>query len=455
MQRSIRPFAFIALIILADLLIWRVAPGLALVVLCASALGAAYAFAPRPISKRRRQLFVAISALSLLPLVELVQPLSIGFAVLGIPIALAALMGFEQISWLKAALRFWLLAPAQSLWSAKQALRAKERNLNTAQLLRGWTLPVAVGLIFAGLILQANPVLQSLLFDDTFRLPHPGRVFLWTGIALFIWPMLDLARFGPLLTHERKAQIGPKRLPLWVNAEAIIRSLILFNLLFALQNAMDIAYLAGGARLPEGMTYAEYAHRGSYPLVALALLSGGFALMARPFMEFAPTIRILLILWMAQTFWLTCSSLIRLELYVEVYGLTRLRLAAAIWIGLVAAGLGLILWQIFKAESNRWMLARVTALGILVLYACCFVSFDRLVTSYNLKYTEKLDIEYICKLSEDALPIVRQNQNIHCRAYMPIRYIFRPDDWREWGFRNARTRRSLEVIKQENAEILP
>ena len=46
------------------------------------------------------------------------------------------------------------------------------------------------------------------------------------------------------------------------------RSLILFNALFALQTVLDLTYLWGGASLPDGMSHAEYAHRGAYPLIA-------------------------------------------------------------------------------------------------------------------------------------------------------------------------------------------
>ena len=58
------------------------------------------------------------------------------------------------------------------------------------------------------------------------------------------------------------------------------RSLILFNALFALQTGLDLAYLWGGANLPDGMSHAEYAHRGAYPLIATALLAAGFVLIA-------------------------------------------------------------------------------------------------------------------------------------------------------------------------------
>ena len=62
--------------------------------------------------------------------------------------------------------------------------------------------------------------------------------------------------------------------------QAVTRSLILFNVMFALQSALDLTYLWGGASLPNDMTYAYYAHRGAYPLIATALLAAGFVLIA-------------------------------------------------------------------------------------------------------------------------------------------------------------------------------
>ncbi len=54
---------------------------------------------------------------------------------------------------------------------------------------------------------------------------------------------------------------------------AILNSLILFNALFAVQTILDLIYLWGGVRLPDGLSYAEYAHRGAHPLIATALLA--------------------------------------------------------------------------------------------------------------------------------------------------------------------------------------
>ncbi|WP_213030895.1 DUF4153 domain-containing protein, partial [Acinetobacter baumannii] len=60
----------------------------------------------------------------------------------------------------------------------------------------------------------------------------------------------------------------------------ILRSLILFNLLFALQTVLDMTYLWGKLALPNDLSYATYAHRGAYPLIVTALLAAGFVLIA-------------------------------------------------------------------------------------------------------------------------------------------------------------------------------
>ena len=58
----------------------------------------------------------------------------------------------------------------------------------------------------------------------------------------------------------------------------IVHCLAVFNIIFALQTLLDVIYLCGGAALPRGLTYASYAHRGSYPLIAAALLAAAFVI---------------------------------------------------------------------------------------------------------------------------------------------------------------------------------
>ena len=170
------------------------------------------------------------------------------------------------------------------------------------------------------------------------------------------------------------------------------RSLILFNVMFALQSALDLTYLWGGASLPNGMTYAHYAHRGAYPLIATALLAAGFVLIAmRPGgpAEQSRLIRPLVLLWTGQNVLLVVSSIFRLDLYVAAYSLTYLRLAAFIWMGLVAVGLVLMLIQIKLKKPNSWLITANAISLAMVLYGCCFISAPRLVASYNVEHSRE------------------------------------------------------------------
>ena len=115
-------------------------------------------------------------------------------------------------------------------------------------------------------------------------------------------------------------------------------------------------YLWGNAELPDDISYASYAHRGAYPLILTALLAAGFVLAAmKPGgpAEQSAIIRPLVYLWVAQNVLLVASSILRLDLYVQIYLLTWWRVAAFIWMLLVAFGLLLIVARIALESLER------------------------------------------------------------------------------------------------------
>src|SRR4029450_12672491 len=99
-----------------------------------------------------------------------------------------------------------------------------------------------------------------------------------------------------------------------------------------------------------------YAHRGAYPLVVTALLAAAFVLVAmRPGgpAEKSRVIRPLVYLWVGQNVLLVASSILRLDLYVDIYMLPYWPIAAFIWMGLVALGLILIMARIALNRPDR------------------------------------------------------------------------------------------------------
>ncbi|WP_137702823.1 DUF4153 domain-containing protein [Marimonas lutisalis] len=448
----LRAGVLIGLIALADLLLWKVMPGLSLAVFGLVVIAAAWGLAGQ-----RGSGALGLAVLSVLPVIERVQALSLGFWFTGLALS-AAWIALARWPGLAAMPRILGQAPVQMIRDVTSLQRqdtGAEARMQVKSLFLGWSLPFGLGLLFLSLLVEANPILASWLRPPDLHLVSAERVLFWLGVGILAWPFLRLTEIGARLA-ARPAGVArrDRALPAIINAPAIRRSLILFNALFAVQTLSDIAIFTGGAALPDGMSYAEYAHRGAYPLLATALLAGVFALIARPFARENRALHAALLAWMVQTLLLVISSLIRLDSYISVYGLTHLRLAALVWMWVVAIGVLLVIVQIVLNWSAAWLLRRCVVLGTGTLYLASFTSFAAIIAQYNLSHDVPHDPSYLCRLDRAALPAIRAHEQATgarlCRSQTPA--FVATGDWREWGFRDWRTARSLQAIETEAQE---
>ncbi len=443
-KRRLAGGALALLTALADVLFLDYEPGISLVVFAVAVAGVVWLL----LARARAMIGPALLMfLSVLPVVEYFQALSVAFLLGGSVTALCwAVLGDHR--GLAAALRrFMALFPVLAIWQAFTLLRdgqvaTRESGART-RIWRAWAFPVGGTLVLGSLIVSANPLLSDWV-DQLWRLNiRIDRVLFWVGAATMIWPVLGVA-VEPALLAPKAGPVRPRNfIGLGINAQSVSNALILFNLLLATQTIMDAVYLWGGAQLPDGMSYAEYAHRGAYPLVATALLAGAFALVSRPYLDERAELKTLMMVWLGQNVLLVGSSILRLSLYVEIYGLTYLRVHAAIWMVLVALGLCLTAWQILSGQSNRWLLIRCAVLSLGVLYTCCFVNFAALIARENLRQPVRYDPYYVCQLGPmAAAEIAASMSRSGCRMRPPV-----IENWRDWGFRAERVIRSL------NAEV--
>ena len=460
---GVATIALLLLIGLADVLFWRQRPGLSLAVFGAAAMASVWGIARpgRAVGGGRGALIIA--GLALLPVIEQVQTLSLVFLISGM-LGFAAYATNGRLrplpALLAAGLRLATYLPWFSVWSLSQVahhmVNDGDAGARFDRAKSAWAMPLAVGLLFIWLLTAANPVLEGwfqrafagLWLDRTARI----RICFWLAVACPLWPYLSAPRLAARIIRPLPGALhlhSPTAAGL--NPASVANALVLFNLIFAVQTLLDLTYLWSGFDLPSGMTHAEYAHRGAYPLVATALLAGAFALISRPFTDGSPRLRRLLALWIGQNVMLVVSSLYRLELYMEAYGLTYLRVAAAIWMGLVAAGLMLTFWQLWGGRSNLWLLARSSALLAATLYACCFVNFAQIIAKTNLTLHDTgariaLDTQYLCDLGPTAAAAILDHS-----ARTGWQYCSSSDmaegpqiqGWRDWGFRSWRVQRYL------------
>lgn len=432
--------ALAILVLLGDFLFWRQAPGLSLA-LYAFAIFAAASWSVRPLSRLVGPGLLLLAAA--LPVIEMLQALSFAFLAAGLIVALAWVHGP-----LRAALGYavalpgrWLapLDPGRSL-RAIRALPAEAGAIRRQVAL--WAFPLGGSAVFIALLMDANPVLSQLLSLDLDLFAALERGLFWGGTALLV---------APLLTPGPAATAPQLRLPgSGLSAGSVIRALILFNLVIGVQTLTDLSILIAGADLPEGMSFADYAHRGAYPLLATAMLAGAFALAARPFLSAHPAVKPLLGLWLGQNMVLCGAAALRLDLYIEAYGLTYLRLHALIWMALVAAGLGLCLWQVLAGRGNLWLLVRAGGLGLATLYVACFVNFAGIIAAQNLAHPNA-DPNYVCDLGPMASLAWAEAENAPSPGFRlgscSARHEPVTRGWRDWGFRAWRLRHTLQALE--------
>lgn len=327
--------------------------------------------------------------------------------------------------------------------------RPQSEPLTHANTLIVWIVPLGLGSVFLWLFADANPLIKQWIsaIDPSVlaaRLDN-ARVAFWLLMASLVWPFIVLRIRRRRAAKAQKAAASgkadlPKPISEVLGRAAILRSLIVFNGLFAVQTVLDGLYLWGGVALPEGMTYAQYAHHGAYSLIATALLAAAFVIVAlKPGsdMEREPLIRTLVCLWIAQNVWLVISSILRLELYVAAYSLTYWRVAAFIWMLLVAMGLALILARIALGRSNRWLIGANLVSLTLTLYVCAFVNFAGIIAHYNVMHSAEmggggptLDRNYLRSLGRHAVPaaddfVARNPDN------SPNQFSYQFPSWRE------------------------
>ena len=346
-----------------------------------------------------------------------------------------------------------IVTPLRDLHRLSVERRLADRS-GIGAMLTVLALPVIGSAVFLALFASANPLISN-AFQAT-RFPDLsiaiGHVAFWIAALPAIWP--NFRPRNTVLSFGSSAAKGLSFVP-DIPLATLTLSLFTFNAIFAVQNALDVAFLWSGAALPPDVTLADYAHRGAYPLIVTALLAGVFVLVAsRPGGAGArsATVRRLLVAWIGQNLLLVASSVLRTLDYIQAYSLTRLRIAALAWMLLVAVGLILIAWRMLKGWSRRRLInANAVAAGI-VLTLSSVVDFGTVAAAWNVSHARTaadLDLCYLNNLGPSSLlPLIElerrapgpklRDQAAFIRSRIMIDLARDQADWHSWTWRNAR-----------------
>jgi len=272
-------------------------------------------------------------------------------------------------------------------------------------------------LVLASLLSAADPVfaryIQNLLsvFDLT-RLPE--YIFRLFYILVFAYVFVGLFLHAVLPDSVEKRpdpNLAWNTRFLGSTESFVILGLVLA--LFAFFIGLQFRYLFGGeANIHEtGFTFSEYARRGFFELVWVAVLSlllylALSTLTRRTAPSQQRVFSVLCIALFAMVLVMLVSALQRLTLYEAAYGFTRLRAYTHIlipWLGilLVAA----IILEGLRSAGRFALALLLTIIGFGLSFTA--INVDGLIADFNLRRLaagSELDTRYLASLSSDATP---------------------------------------------------
>ncbi|MFE5858183.1 DUF4173 domain-containing protein [Streptomyces sp. NPDC056500] len=269
---------------------------------------------------------------------------------------------------------------------------------------------VVFGALFAGADAAFADLLGALVPDVSVA-DGPWRVLL---LLFGITGALAAAHTAAApLRWDRLALRSGRARPRWEWA----LPLIVLDLLFAVFIAVQLAVLFGGydkVLKETGLTYAEYARQGFWQLLCATLLT---LLVIALALRWAPRadprdrtlVRAVLGALCLLTLVVVLAALRRMNLYVDAYGLTRLRISVAameIWLGLV-----IVLIMVAGLVGATWLPRAVAASAGAAVLAFGLMSPDAIVAERNVQRFErtgKIDVKYFQQLSADAVPALDQ-----------------------------------------------
>lgn len=178
------------------------------------------------------------------------------------------------------------------------------------------------------------------------------------------------------------------------------RSVAVVYVLFAF---IQIKYLLLGAALPEGITYSEYAVSGFRQLIGISFVNIALMLLAPHYRKGESKGLYMALLWIvflsSMVIW--ASSLFRLTLYIQAYGLTFMRIMPLSFIIYLGYGLIISFAGIFYSNIQR---SNMLVYGLVIRYAISqLAGVDAIIANYNIKRYVTAEIKDVVKIDVDYL----------------------------------------------------
>ncbi len=368
-----------------------------------------------------------------------------------------------------------LIVPFEAEWKSLRRSQKETKSKAAPGLWLGGLLAVPVLLIFGSILANADPMFARLFqiqfdWDLTSLLTRISifgmTFFLVIGMLCLMQPEMR-SKLNVIMGFASAATPPPVQAaeaPVEKENQGIYIFAMFFGLIalmFLLFIGVQFRYLFGGNEFvlkSAGLTYAQYARNGFFQIATVTaltiplLLAGQSSLkelepgQAKLFRVIAGALAAMLLLLLASAFY-------RMNLYVDAYGLSSLRLyvtAGMVW---MAAIIGL-----YFVLGLRW---RLPQYGLASVAAACLIALgmnlmqpDAVIARVNLSRSENaVDKEVLSHLGADAYPVIEASNDPDLITQWWQNFQGSRKDWKGGSVSELRVKSSeIARAKRTNSE---
>jgi hypothetical protein len=279
-------------------------------------------------------------------------------------------------------------------------------------ILKGLFISLPILLVVSLLLMEADAVFKSnyQMILENLNVFEEETVFRFIASCIFTCLV-----FGLLYSQTNKSvdltKLTNFRINLNIDVVVIFTLLILLNVLYTVFTYTQIIHLY--FQIPSdtpGFNYANYARSGFFQLVFVVVINLVLITFLKSFVKSAKRnvnmfLNSLYSLTTAYTLNMVVSALYKMNLYIDTFGQTRLRIMVSVFTVLLGVLLLLLIIYIWTEKSMFIYGLCTTAIFYIFLN---FVNIDQIIAKHNLYTADNLDFNYLMGLSEDATPAVNQ-----------------------------------------------
>jgi hypothetical protein len=314
------------------------------------------------------------------------------------------------------------------------------RRARVAALARSVAVTVCLLLVFGLLFAKADRVFASYL--PTVNLGRlPAQVAVGVLALLVTASLAHLSRRPPAWSELALPPGRPVHRVEWLLPIASLDALVLSFVL------VQLGALLGGHQhvlQTAGLTYAEYARHGFAQLVVVSALTLAVVAVAarrapRGTASDRLLVRIALGVLCFASLGVVASALRRVDLYVQAYGMSRLRLVAIAAELFLAAVLVLVMAAGLRGRAP-WLPRAVLLAGVATVLGLAGVNPDARIVQYDAQADlgRALDVPYLASLSADAVPAFDQLAEPLRSCLLETADLAGPRELRDWNLGRAR-----------------